>query len=424
KSKSVTASLKEAVVSGLASDGGLFLPVSIPRVSQDFLTGLRGKSFREIAFRLAHHLLSEDLSESGVHEIVDAAFPFDAPLVALSKQIHALELFHGPTLSFKDFGASFMARLIAYLDRAADRELVVLVATSGDTGSAVAHGFSNVQGTRVVLLYPSGKVSEIQEKQLTTGSDNIAALEVHGNFDDCQTLVKQAFVDNELQAHLRLTSANSINIARLIPQSFYYFHAWSQMETKNEVLISVPSGNYGNLTAGLLAKQMGLPVTKFIAASNSNDVVPEYMRSGIFRPRPSIKTLSNAMDVGNPSNFARILSLYESRENLSKVLAAASYSDERTISAIREIYHDFHYIADPHGAVGYLGLKEALQEHPSAAGIFLETAHPAKFPDIIKNALGVELPLPDEIQKCLAKTKRSIAMPNDFEEFKAYLLSL
>lgn len=417
-------SLKEAVLQGLAADGGLFMPNSIPSMDADFLERLPHLGLSEIAFEVSKKLLPH-IPEAELKKIAES-INFDAPLVGIADNLFALELFHGPTLSFKDFGAHFMAGLMGYFVKQEEQDLHILAATSGDTGSAVAHGFLGIPGIKVWILYPKGQVSRIQEQQLTTIGQNVAALEVEGTFDDCQALVKRAFCDQNLCQKIRMTSANSINIARLIPQSFYYFRAYGQLKAKNQkVVFSVPSGNFGNLTAGLLAKKMGLPIEYMIAATNSNDSVPRYLETGIFNPGSSKRTLSNAMDVGNPSNFARILDLYGANlETLRKDMAAMSYSDENTKEAMRELEKLHGYYADPHGAVGYLGLKEYRKiKDKDWVGIFLETAHPGKFQDIVESVIGKKIDLPKRLKECLEKPKRSIQMANCYDDLKSLLLS-
>lgn len=419
--KTPNVTLREAVLRGQAEDGGLFLPVSIPDLPASFIESVRALSLQEIALEVSKPLLGDDVPAHALTGIVERALNFDAPLVRLAEGVYVLELFHGPTLAFKDFGARFMAQLMSYFIRNSDHKLTILVATSGDTGSAVAHGFLDAPGIEVIVLYPGGKISEIQEKQMTTLGRNIKALEVEGTFDDCQKLVKQAFTDKDLNAARQLTSANSINIGRLIPQMFYYFRAFAQLpKNRGDVVFSVPSGNFGNLTAGLMAKRMGLPISQFIAATNVNDVVPQYLATGVFTPRPSCQTLSNAMDVGNPSNFARILELY--RHNHAAVSAdilGSSHSDEETRRAIRESYQKYGYLFDPHGAVGYLAQRRFSPDN----GIILETAHPAKFQEIVEPAAGVKVEIPERLKACLAGQKLSVPMPNDFATFKSLLLS-
>jgi threonine synthase len=352
-------SLKEAVLKGLAYDNGLYMPEAIPVLPKSFFDLLPEKSFQQIAFEVANAFLKDDVPTAELKRIIEHTISFDAPLIELEKNVFTLELFHGPTLAFKDFGARFMSQLLGYFAKEEKREIVILVATSGDTGSAVANGFLGVPGTKVVVLYPSGKVSDTQEKQFTTLGQNITALEVDGSFDDCQRLVKEAFLDEELTTKFFLTSANSINIARLIPQSFYYFYAWSRLKEKSNVVFSVPSGNFGNLTAGLIAKRMGLPIRHFVASTNINDIVPEYLRTGHFNPKSSQSTISNAMDVGNPSNFARMMDLYQNdHEKLKSDVLGFDFSDAETQTTMCEVFARSKYIIDPHGAVGYLGLKK------------------------------------------------------------------
>ncbi|MBN4061903.1 MAG: threonine synthase [Flavobacteriales bacterium] len=422
--------LKEAVLKGLPADNGLFMPETIPQLSAGFFDKISSFSFQEIAFEVSKTLLQDDLPENVLQNIVEDAINFDAPLVQIEENTFCLELFHGPTLAFKDFGARFMSRLMEHLLQDSKVELTILVATSGDTGSAVANGFLSVEGINVIILYPSRKVSEIQEKQLTTLGNNITSLEIEGTFDDCQQLVKQAFLDKELKEKLMLTSANSINIARLIPQSFYYFYAYAQLSKKNNVCVSVPSGNFGNLTAGLIAKKMGLPVSKFIASTNVNDIVPKYLETGLFEPKPSQKTLSNAMDVGNPSNFARMLELYKNDPGKlgQNDVIGFSFDDEQTKATIKSVYEKFNYLLDPHGAIGYLGLSEFRRQETGVrslneiTGIFMETAHPAKFKDVVEEVIGEKIEIPERLQVCLQKEKQSTLLSNDFDELKDFLL--
>ncbi|HEY9047611.1 MAG TPA: threonine synthase [Ohtaekwangia sp.] len=424
--KSARVDLKEAVTQGLAPDNGLYMPESIPVLPQEFFDTIHTKSFQEIAFTVTNALLGKDVPAEELKRIVEHTIQFEAPVVEVDDHAYALELFHGPTLAFKDFGARFMSQLLGYFAKQQNQEIVILVATSGDTGSAVANGFLGVKGTRVVVLYPSGKVSDIQEKQFTTLGQNVTALEVTGTFDDCQRLVKQAFLDNDLRKKYFLTSANSINIARLIPQSFYYFYAYAQVKDKNKpVVFSIPSGNFGNLTGGLLAQRMGLPVHKFIATTNANDVVPEYLKTSVFHARPSKQTISNAMDVGNPSNFVRMLDLFnQDFSKLSADIAGYAFSDDETRAAMRHVYASNEYILDPHGAVGYLGLIKYLEESgEDVSGIFLETAHPAKFKEVVEETLSKSIDIPQPLQKFMQQPKKSIGIASDFEGFKAYLLN-
>ena len=416
--------LKQAVTQGLAPDNGLYMPEKIPVLPKAFFDTIAKKSFQEIAFEVADNLIGEDVPKAELQRIVEHTIQFDAPLVEVGKNIYALELFHGPTLAFKDFGARFMSQLLGYFAKQQEKEIIILVATSGDTGSAVANGFLGVAGTKVVVLYPSGKVSEIQEKQFTTLGKNVTALEVDGTFDDCQHLVKQAFLDRDLKQKYFLTSANSINIARLIPQSFYYFYGYSRIpDKKNPVIFSVPSGNFGNLTGGLLAKRMGLPIDKFVASTNINDVVPRYLSSKSFNPGLSKQTISNAMDVGNPSNFVRMLDLFQGDfESLSREIAGYAFTDSETETAMQEVFSRNKYIMDPHGAVAYLGLKEFLKSQKTAAtGIFLETAHPAKFKEVVDETLQVPVPIPTELQKFLQHPKKSISLSSEYQVFKDFL---
>lgn len=426
--RNLKVTLEEAVLRGLAPDQGLFMPGIIRPLPVRFFDTLPDKTFQQIAFEVASHLLGSELPEDELERIATFTTSIEAPVVAVGNDTFALELFHGPTLAFKDFGARFMSQVLGYFSRRQERDVIVLVATSGDTGSAVANGFLGVQGTRVVVLYPKGRVSELQEKQFATLGENITAVEVAGSFDDCQRLVKQAFSDRELRESRFLTSANSINLARLIPQSFYYFHAYSQVKklAGKEVVFSVPSGNFGNLTGGLLAKRMGLPVKQFIAATNINDVVPAYLRSRKFEPRLSVQTISNAMDVGNPSNFARILDLYnESYEAITRDVRGYSFTDEETRKAMEDTFRAHGYVLDPHGAVAYLGLKKYFEEHGSGvAGVFLETAHPAKFREEVEATLKVKIEIPPGLQKFMGSPKRSIGMDASFEDLKKLLMSL
>lgn len=425
--RSFRTSLKEAVLQGLAADNGLYMPEIIPTMPAAFFDSLHELDFRQIAFAIAKQFAGEDISGKELQKIVDETIQFDAPLAAISDNISAMELFHGPTMAFKDFGARFMSQLLRFFSAQSGREIVILVATSGDTGSAVANGFLGVPGIRVVVLYPAGKVSDIQEKQFTTLGNNITALEVSGTFDDCQRLVKSAFGDEALRRAYFLTSANSINIARLIPQSFYYFYGYSRRLQHNKpVVFSVPSGNFGNLTAGLFAKRMGLPVRHFVAATNVNDVVPEYLLTGTMTPRPSRHTLSNAMDVGNPSNFARIMDLYDGDlAAVKKDIIGYAFTDEETVTAMRSVAQTHNYTLDPHGAIGYLGLKKYMVDFDrNVNGIFLETAHPAKFKDVVENAIGKAIGLPETLERFVKGEKQSVAVPNDYDQFRKTLTSL
>ena len=419
-------SLKEAIFKGLPDDNGLFMPTEIPILPQDFIQNLPRYSFQEISFRVAKNMVQGAIPDSDLKSIIEHAIDFPAPVVRLDDQTFVLELFHGPSLAFKDFGARFMAQTMSYFNRGEDRELVILVATSGDTGGAVAAGFYKTPCIRVVILYPSGKVSPLQEKQLTTLGHNISAVEVNGTFDDCQALVKQAFLDKDTASRIRLSSANSINISRLIPQSFYYFEAFKQVfQFGDEIVFSVPSGNFGNLTAGLFAQKMGLPAAHFLAATNANDVVPQYLRSGQFTPRPSTPTLSNAMDVGNPSNFARMLDLYGSTwNNMRGDVSGFTFSDAETEHAMREIDAKFGgYELDPHGAVGYLAFQAYQKTAPKSKGIILETAHPAKFLEEGERILGRKIKIPQRLSELADKEKVATHLGVDFNTFKEWLLS-
>ncbi|HVS98543.1 MAG TPA: threonine synthase [Puia sp.] len=415
---------REATIRGQAPDKGLYFPRSIPAPDPALLQTIDRRSREEIAFRVIHPYVGHTIPDAELHRIVAETIHFDFPLVPVSPSIYSLELFHGPTLAFKDVGARFMSRCLGYFVRGNDKPVTVLVATSGDTGGAVASGFYNIDGVRVVILYPSGKVSSVQELQLTTLAGNITALEVDGTFDDCQQMVKQAFADPALQQRLFLTSANSINVARWLPQQFYYFFAWQQWPDKRRPpVISVPSGNFGNICAGLLAHRSGLPVKHFIAACNANDVIPQYLETGDYRPAAARPTLSNAMDVGNPSNFVRILELFDRQmAPLKDTLSAVSISDEQTVAAIRELYNDHHYLADPHGAVAWLALRQYLSGHPGEKGYLLETAHPVKFYDTVEPIIAETIPAPDSVRSLLNKRKQSIRVGPVYGQLKDFLL--
>ncbi|MDH5397897.1 MAG: threonine synthase [Cyclobacteriaceae bacterium] len=420
---SLLKSAREAVFEGLPADNGLYMPQEVPLLADAFLQNLHKQSLQQIGYTVLHPYFGKDIPGSDLKEIIDETLNFPIPLVQVDENIYSLELYHGPTLAFKDVGARFMARCLNYFSGEKDKKHVVLVATSGDTGSAVAHGFYGMKHVDVVILYPSGMVSESQEKQMTTLGNNITALEVKGNFDDCQRMVKEAFLDPALKTFIQPTSANSINIARFLPQAIYYFHAIGQLphNTKN-ISISVPSGNFGNLTAGVIGQKMGLPVGQFIASTNVNDVVPEYLESGVLRPRPSISTLSNAMDVGDPSNFVRIKNLCHGRhDEVCGILKGYRFNDEETREAISYLYHKKQYLADPHGAVGYLGLSEYLKGHPKSTGIFLETAHPGKFKTTVDDTLGFETPLPEPLAQAMNKEKKSLPAGNSYADLKDYL---
>lgn len=423
--KAPLTSLRGAVLRGLAPDGGLYMPVEIARRSPQELEEFRRLPFSEVCFRVVRPFATPDVPDAVLRQIVSEAMNFPVELVSLSPALHILELFHGPTLAFKDFGARFLARLMGYFVRGETRPLKVLVATSGDTGGAVAHGFLGVPGIRVVILYPSKRVSEAQEKQFTTLGENVTALEVAGSFDDCQRLVKQAFSDDELTKHVPLTSANSINIGRLLPQMFYYMAAYRQLPlASGPLIVSVPSGNFGNLTAGIFAKRIGLPITMFVASTNANDVVPEYLRSGEFHPRAAMPTVSNAMDVGNPNNFPRLLDLCGGElESVRREIWGHAATDDETIAQMKSIHDRFGYIADPHTAVGVLGWEAYKRAHSgSSRGLVLATAHAAKFADVVERAIGTAPPLPDRLAAYLTRQKLSVPMSNSYDDFKQYLL--
>ena len=418
------ASLEEAVVKGLASDRGLYMPEYIESLDESVIANLKNQSFHEIACVVARAFFGEDIEPDVLDEIVKDTLSFDTPVVHVDDNIYSLELFHGPTLAFKDVGARFMARTLGYFIRKKGlRQVNVLVATSGDTGSAVANGFLGVPGIHVYVLYPKGKVSPIQECQFTTLGQNITALEIDGNFDDCQALVKAAFMDEALNKHMTLTSANSINVARFLPQAFYYFNAYARLQREGlagNLVFSVPSGNFGNLTAGLVAARMGLPVKRFIAANNRNDVFLEYLKTGVYTPRASVRTIANAMDVGDPSNFARIMDLYGgSVEAVRKDISGCSYTDSDIRHTIASVYRDCGYILDPHGACGYQVLADSIA--PEETGVFLETAHPAKFKDTVDDILGIETAMPAKLQNFMDREKKSIKISASFEDFRQYL---
>ncbi|MES2809089.1 MAG: threonine synthase [Bacteroidota bacterium] len=426
--KSTRVSFKEAVFNSMPQDKGLYMPESIPRLDDKFISNLDGYTLPEIAFHVAQNLLRDDIPADDLKTIINDAINFYAPIVKLEDNVYVLELFHGPSLAFKDFGARFMSRVMSYFLEEGEQQLDVLVATSGDTGGAVALGFLGVPNTRVTILYPKGKVSDIQELQLTTNGQNIRALEIDGTFDDCQALVKQAFTDTELNARYRLTSANSINIARLIPQTFYYFNAYAQAlkQGKNKIVFSVPSGNFGNIGAGLLAWKMGLPVEKFIAATNVNDTVPAFLKSGVYEPKPSVATLSNAMDVGNPSNWVRIADMFDNDiDQLKALVVGCSFNDDETSTAIQAIYDHYKYVACPHTAIAWQALKDYQQDlHvDDTAGIFLSTAHPCKFPDVFPQQIAQHVEVPEQVATLQAKEKQAVALGKDFEGFKEYLLT-
>lgn len=417
-------SFKNAVINGIAPDKGLYFPEKISPLPASFFEHITSLSQQEIAFRAIRQFVDADIPDLHLQEIIGKVLDFDFPLVEIEENVAALELFHGPTMAFKDVGARFMAQCLGYFSQGRKNEVTVLVATSGDTGGAVANGFLGVEGVKVVILYPSGKVSDIQERQLTTLGKNITAMEVAGSFDDCQHMVKTAFLDRELLAHMQLTSANSINVARWLPQLFYFLFAYQQaQERRREIVFSVPSGNFGNICAGMVAKRLGMPAKHFVAATNVNDIVPNYMKKGIYQPKPSVATISNAMDVGDPSNFVRIRHLYGDRlEELSADLSSFSFTDAQTKEAMRAVYNHSKYITDPHGAVGYLGLKKYLEEHPNSYGVFLETAHPVKFLEVVQETISQTLPIPVQIQKVMEGTKHAHGI-GSYSELKSYLLN-
>ncbi len=418
KHEAAEVSFKEAVFKGLPEDNGLYLPINIPRLPDVFYDSLHALHFSEIAYEVASALIGDEIKPEALKLITDDAFDFPVPLKRIDDNTHILELFHGPTLAFKDFGARFMSRIMKYFLASEDKEITILVATSGDTGGAVGSGFLGLEGVKVVILYPGGKISELQERQLTTLGQNVSALKVEGTFDDCQALVKKAFLDGELNNQLRLSSANSINISRMIPQSFYYFYAVGQANIP-EIVFSVPSGNLGNLSGGLLAQKMGLPVRHFIAASNANATFPDYLHTGIYQPRASIETISNAMDVGAPSNFARINDWYPNE--ITNNISGYSFNDEQTKAAILEMHENEDYILCPHTAVGYLGLKKYQEDH-NIPGIILSTAHPAKFQDSLEEILNKPIKIPDALSSLLNKDKNFTAIKNSYKELTEFLL--
>ena len=419
-------SLQNAVVKGLAEDKGLFMPDTIKKLPKSFFDKIDTMSFQEIAYTVADAFFGEDVEADALKKIVYETLNFDVPLVHVIDNIYSLELYHGPTLAFKDVGGRFMSRLLGYfIQKESEKDVNVLVATSGDTGSAVANGFLGVKGIHVYVLYPKGLVSPIQECQFTTLGQNITALEVDGTFDDCQRLVKSAFMDADLNAKLKLTSANSINVARFLPQAFYYFYAYAQlkkMDKAKDVVICVPSGNFGNITAGLFAKKMGLPIKRFIAANNRNDIFFQYLQTGEYSPRPSVSTIANAMDVGDPSNFTRVLDLYKgSHKAICEEISGATYTDNQIAETLKACYRENKYLLDPHGACGYRALKEKLQANEN--GVFLETAHPAKFLETVEQIIGEKVEIPQKLQEFMKGKKESISISKEFESFKKYLLN-
>lgn len=416
-------SFKDAVIKGLAPDKGLYFPESITPLPKSFFDNIDNLSHKEIAFEAIKQFVSPEIPEDVLKTIVEETLSFDFPVVQLNDNISTLELFHGPTMAFKDVGARFMARCLGYFNKDNSNEVTVLVATSGDTGGAVANGFLGVKGVNVVILYPSGKVSDIQEMQLTTLGQNIKALEVNGTFDDCQAMVKTAFLDESLTSKMQLTSANSINVARWLPQLFYFMFAYKQLHNKHDnIVFSVPSGNFGNVCAGMMAQQLGLPIKHFIASNNTNNVVTRYLISKLYEPKPSVQTISNAMDVGAPSNFIRIQEIYKNNfEALKENISSYSFSDDETKEAMLEIYNNYNYVADPHGAVGYLGCKTYLKENTGAHCVFLETAHPTKFLDVVEDVIEERQPLPEQIQAVIGKEKEAFSI-STYEDLKVFLL--
>ena len=431
--------LEKAVVKGLAEDRGLYMPEQIYKLPQVFFDNISDMKFQDIAYNVASNFFGEDVDEDALQDLVYDTLSFDCPVVKVKDNIYSLELFHGPTLAFKDVGARFMARLLQYFIRmsgsegiAANGTVNVLVATSGDTGSAVANGFLGVDGIHVYVLYPKGKVSPIQECQFTTLGKNITAIEVDGVFDDCQALVKSAFMDEELNKHMKLTSANSINVARFLPQAFYYFNAYARMKAlgkADNLVMCVPSGNFGNICSALFGHKMGLPIQRFIAANNANDIFYKYLQTGCYEPRPSVQTLANAMDVGDPSNFARIINLYskngeltpeETHQSITSLISGATYSDEQIRETMRQCYEETGYILDPHVACGYQALVDGLK--PGEIGVFCETAHPAKFKEKVDDILGIDVEIPERLAAFMRGEKQSVPMTKDFADFKAYLL--
>ncbi len=420
------ASLHEAVVKGLAGDRGLYMPEEIRPLPKEFFDNIDSMSFQDIAYAVADRFFGEDVDADSLKRIVFDTLKFDCPVVKVCEDIYSLELFHGPTLAFKDVGARFMARLLGYFIKQEGNEKVnVLVATSGDTGSAVANGFLGVEGIHVYVLYPKGKVSKIQESQFTTLGKNITAVEIDGVFDDCQALVKCAFMDSELSNHMRLRSANSINVARFLPQAFYYFYAYAQMKKRgyaDNLVMCVPSGNFGNITAGLFGMKMGLPIKRFIAANNANDIFYKYLQTAKYEPKASLQTLANAMDVGDPSNFARIYDLYQgNHREICNDISGCTFTDEMIRESMKECYHDNGYILDPHGACGYRALKEGLK--PGEKGVFCETAHPAKFKDTVEPIVGADVRIPERLAAFMQGKKECVSMSKNFDEFKAFLMN-
>lgn len=416
------ASFKEAAISGIAPDRGLYFPMEIPKLDKEFIDTIENYSNHEIAYKVIKPFVGDEMSDEALKQLVAETLCFDFPIVEVEEDVASLELYHGPTLAFKDVGARFMSRCLQAFTKEENKNITVLVATSGDTGGAVANGFYGVNGVEVVILYPSGKVSSIQEKQLTTLGGNIRAVEVNGSFDDCQEMVKTAFLDQELK-DCNLTSANSINVARWLPQMFYYFFTYKALKGKGKpIVVTVPSGNFGNICAGMLAQRMGLPIAHFVAATNINDTVPRFMKTQDYKPNKTQETISNAMDVSNPSNFIRIFELFERQYgSLSNVFSSYSFDDMQTKATLKKVYEEREYLLDPHGAVGYLGLTQFMAQHKGYTGVFLETAHPVKFPESIEQTLGIEIPVPEALKPLMTKEKQSVVI-NTYNELKQYLL--
>jgi threonine synthase len=422
KGKSKKVNFETAVKNGLAKDGGLYFPENVKPLDSNFIKNIGNYSNFEIGNKVIKQFIGDSINKNDLKEILSKTIDFNFPVVKLEKNIYSLELFHGPTLAFKDVGARFMANCLGYFNKNKSKLNTVLVATSGDTGAAVANGFYKVEGTNVVILYPKNKVSEIQERQLTTNKNNITALRVNGSFDDCQKIVKKAFIDKELNKKFNLTSANSINVARWLPQSLYYFFAYKELQKEN-LVFSVPSGNFGNICAGLIAEKLGLPIKHFIASTNINDTIPRYFKSQVFDPKPTIQTVSNAMDVSSPSNFVRIQEMFQNFKDLSKIMSSYSFDDIETLKMVKNVYEDKNYVLDPHGAVGYLGLKKYLSINPEKIGIFLETAHPIKFSKDVEEVIKIKLDIPEEINKILLKEKKYIDI-DDYSDFKEKMFVL
>jgi len=420
--KSKKVNFETAVKNGLAKDGGLYFPENVKPLDSNFIKNIGNYSNFEIGNKVIKQFIGDSINKNDLKEILSKTIDFNFPVVKLEKNIYSLELFHGPTLAFKDVGARFMANCLGYFNKNKSKLNTVLVATSGDTGAAVANGFYKVEGTNVVILYPKNKVSEIQERQLTTNKNNITALRVNGSFDDCQKIVKKAFIDKELNKKFNLTSANSINVARWLPQSLYYFFAYKELQKEN-LVFSVPSGNFGNICAGLIAEKLGLPIKHFIASTNINDTIPRYFKSQVFDPKPTIQTVSNAMDVSSPSNFVRIQEMFQNFKDLSKIMSSYSFDDIETLKMVKNVYEDKNYVLDPHGAVGYLGLKKYLSINPEKIGIFLETAHPIKFSKDVEEVIKIKLDIPEEINKILLKEKKYIDI-DDYSDFKEKMFVL